>query len=77
MIYRVICTTITVSEAFIEADSREQAIEIADDGSFMSDQKEEVVDTTYRAIKESKHPKGRIVYTNTGYIDADKKRHRI
>lgn len=78
MIYKVICTTTSVAETFVKARSKKEAIEIAEHNGVFAEEKEEVIDTEVtvaEVIKE--HPRGQIVNTKYGYIDADKKRHRI
>jgi hypothetical protein len=77
MIYKVICSTVSVSEALVQARSKKEAVRIAQDNSVFSEAKEEVVGAEYETEEIGDHPKGHIVFTKTGYIDADKKRHKI
>lgn len=78
MIYKVIMTCTTVAETLVQADSLEEAIQISQDNDCFRDAKAEVEETDYTAEAIGKrHPKGRIVNTKDGYIDADKKHHEI
>lgn len=66
-IYVVTNKVTTISECYVEAASAREAEEIVQ-MDHVSHQKEEVVDSTYRATQKIGKPKGRILYTKEGFF---------
>lgn len=69
-IFKIIRTEITVSETFVEAESEDQALEIAQ-ADHVSFGKEEFQDSNDEVIPMRDRPIGRIIHTETGYINGD------
>jgi hypothetical protein len=73
-IYRVQRIEETVTEVFVQASTRKEAEELAQDfdRDIFQDAKEEVLGARYGS-QIVKRPQGRIIHTSEGYIDADDK----
>ncbi len=68
--FKIIRTEVTISETFVEAESESEAMEIAQ-ADHISFGKEEVQSVDDEVIPMRDRPIGRIIHTETGYIDGD------
>lgn len=73
-VFKIIRHEYTVSEFYVEASNKAEALEIAQ-MDHIEFGKEEVLGADYTARKEKETPEGRIIQTENGYIDAEGVRH--